>query len=92
MTHCKGSAEYPPITVRYDLEQPPTVEELTGVLARLELEPWDITRLGEPLAAGRPRRPELRILRCTTAPAVPGVRQRIVLRVTAADIVESWRS
>lgn len=38
-------------TVRYYLEQPPTVEELTGVLARLGLEPWQITRLGEPLTA-----------------------------------------
>ncbi|WP_323377017.1 arsenate reductase family protein [Streptomyces smaragdinus] len=38
-------AEY---TVRYYLEQPPTADELTKVLARLGLEPWDITRLGEP--------------------------------------------
>jgi arsenate reductase len=38
-------------TVRYYLENPPTPEELTAVLARLGLEPWDITRLTEPLAA-----------------------------------------
>jgi arsenate reductase (glutaredoxin) len=44
-------AENAQYTVRYYLDQPPTVEELTGVLARLELEPWHITRLGEPLAA-----------------------------------------
>lgn len=38
-------------TVRRYLEQPPTVEELNQVLQRLQLEPWDITRLGEPDAA-----------------------------------------
>jgi arsenate reductase (glutaredoxin) len=37
-------------TVRRYLEQPPTAEELENVLARLELEPWDITRTGEPAA------------------------------------------
>lgn len=37
-------------TVRYYLEDPPTAEELGAVLARLGLEPWDITRLGEPAA------------------------------------------
>lgn len=40
-------AEY---TVRRYLEQPPTAEELEDVLARLQLEPWDITRTGEPAA------------------------------------------
>ena len=50
-------AEY---TVRYYLEDPPSAEELTSVLARLGLEPWDITRLAEPVAgelglAGWPR-------------------------------------
>ena len=43
-------AEQADYTVRYYLEQPPTVEELNHVLAHLELEPWDIARLGEPLA------------------------------------------
>src|SRR3954454_22680330 len=38
-------------TVRRYLEQPPTAEELERVLDRLQLEPWDITRLGEPAAA-----------------------------------------
>ncbi|HEY7483055.1 MAG TPA: ArsC/Spx/MgsR family protein [Streptosporangiaceae bacterium] len=54
-------------TIRYYLEQPPTAEELGEVLARLGLQPWDITRLSEPIAedlgmaswarddAGRPR-------------------------------------
>lgn len=40
-------AEY---TVRYYLEDPPSADELTGVLAKLGLEPWDITRLAEPIA------------------------------------------
>jgi arsenate reductase len=41
-------AEY---TVRHYLEQPPTAAELVDVLARLDLEPWHITRFGEPVAA-----------------------------------------
>jgi arsenate reductase (glutaredoxin) len=38
-------------TVRRYLDDPPTVEELTEVLDRLGLEPWDITRTGEAVAA-----------------------------------------
>ncbi|MEV4107792.1 ArsC/Spx/MgsR family protein [Nonomuraea sp. NPDC049695] len=38
-------------TVRHYLEDPPSVLELEEVLRRLGLEPWDITRLGEPVAA-----------------------------------------
>jgi len=38
-------------TVRRYLEDPPTVGELEAVLARLGLEPWDITRTGEKVAA-----------------------------------------
>ena len=37
-------------TVRYYLEEPPTVQELEDVLQRLGLEPWDIARTGEPVA------------------------------------------
>jgi arsenate reductase len=37
--------------VRRYLEDPPTESELSAVLERLGLEPWDIARLGEPLAA-----------------------------------------
>jgi arsenate reductase (glutaredoxin) len=44
-------AEGADYTVRHYLEQPPTAQELEGVLDRLGLEPWDITRLGEPAAA-----------------------------------------
>jgi arsenate reductase len=38
-------------TVRRYLDEPPTAEELTGVLARLGLEPWDVARTGEKVAA-----------------------------------------
>jgi len=34
-------------TVRRYLDDPPTREELEAVLARLDLEPWHITRTGE---------------------------------------------
>ncbi|NUW30405.1 arsenate reductase family protein [Nonomuraea sp. SMC257] len=44
-------AENADYTVRHYLDEPPTAEELTAVLARLGLEPWDITRDGEPVAA-----------------------------------------
>jgi arsenate reductase len=37
-------------TVRRYLDEPPTRPELEDVLARLGLEPWHITRLGEPEA------------------------------------------
>jgi arsenate reductase len=43
-------AEQAEYTVRHYLEDPPTADELTEVLAKLGLEPWDITRLGEPAA------------------------------------------
>ena len=35
-------------TVRRYLDDPPTAAEIGAVLARLGLEPWDITRTGEP--------------------------------------------
>ena len=41
-------AEY---TVRHYLEQPPTAAELVDVLARLDHDPRDVTRKGEPTAA-----------------------------------------
>ena len=37
-------------TVRRYLDEPPSVAELTAVLDRLGLEPWDITRTGEDVA------------------------------------------
>ncbi|WP_169944900.1 arsenate reductase family protein [Microbispora sp. H11081] len=38
-------------TIRHYLEDPPSAEELTEILRRLGLEPWDVARLGEPVAA-----------------------------------------
>ncbi|HEX5493931.1 MAG TPA: ArsC/Spx/MgsR family protein [Mycobacteriales bacterium] len=38
-------------TTRSYLDQPPTAAELTAVLDRLGMQPWDITRLNEPIAA-----------------------------------------
>ena len=38
-------------TVRRYLETPPTRVEILDVLARLDLEPWHITRMNEPEAA-----------------------------------------
>ncbi|HEY9388871.1 MAG TPA: ArsC/Spx/MgsR family protein [Mycobacteriales bacterium] len=37
-------------TVRPYLDQPPTVAELTEVLDRLGMQPWEITRMNEPRA------------------------------------------
>jgi arsenate reductase len=37
-------------TLRRYLDDPPGKVELTGVLQRLGLEPWDIARMGEPVA------------------------------------------
>jgi arsenate reductase (glutaredoxin) len=37
-------------TVRRYLDEPPTAAELRAVLDRLHLEPWDITRVAEPVA------------------------------------------
>ena len=37
-------------TVRRYLDDPPTADELRRVLERLGLEPWDVTRTGEPIA------------------------------------------
>lgn len=38
-------------TVRRYLDDPPTAAQLRAVLDRLRLEPWDIARTGEPIAA-----------------------------------------
>jgi arsenate reductase len=37
-------------TVRRYLDDPPSAAELTAVLDRLGLEPWDLARTGEPVA------------------------------------------
>jgi arsenate reductase (glutaredoxin) len=44
-------AEDSEYTVRRYLEAPPSADEIRDVLARLGLEPWDITRTGEVVAA-----------------------------------------
>lgn len=44
-------AEAARYTVRYYLQQPPSAAELREVLERLGLEPWDLTRTGEPVAS-----------------------------------------
>ena len=44
----EAGADY---TVRRYLEDPPTEAELVAVLERLGLEPWDIARTGEKVAA-----------------------------------------
>ena len=38
-------------TIRRYLDDPPTAAELEFVLDRLGVEPWDIARMGEPVAA-----------------------------------------
>ncbi len=44
-------AEAANYTIRRYLDDPPTTDEIRQVLARLGLEPWDITRTGEAVAA-----------------------------------------
>lgn len=39
-----------PVRLRPYLDQPPTAQELTDVLERLGAQPWEICRLGEPVA------------------------------------------
>ncbi|WP_326692110.1 arsenate reductase family protein [Streptomyces sp. NBC_01795] len=75
-------------TVRYYLEDPPTAEELDAVLRRLTLEPWDITRTGEPAAAelglaGWTRDPADRIRWIEALAAHPELIQRPI--ITADD-------
>ncbi|TFV48176.1 ArsC/Spx/MgsR family protein [Blastococcus sp. TF02A_35] len=38
------------VTLRRYLDEPPTEAELRDVLAALRLQPWDVTRMSEPLA------------------------------------------
>lgn len=75
-------------TIRYYLEQPPTVQELEEVLTRLGLQPWDITRLGEPIAeelglASWPRDDAGRSRWIDALAAHPALIQRPI--ITAAD-------
>jgi arsenate reductase len=73
-----------PYRVRPYLDQPPTVQELTDVLRRLEVQPWDVCRTGEPAAtalgmADWPR-DEANVLRWIEAlVAAPELLQRPIL-------------
>lgn len=73
-------------TVRRYLDDPPTAAELVVVLDRLGLEPWDITRTGEPDAVvvrDLPRTPETRDAWIAALVAHPVLIQRPLL--TADD-------
>lgn len=75
-------------TVRRYLDEPPTAAELTAVLDRLGLEPWDITRTKEPAAreAGvkdLPRDPSSRAAWIEALVAHPRLIQRPI--ITADD-------
>ncbi len=81
----EAGAEY---TVRRYLDDPPTVDELHGVLRRLGLEPWDIARLGEAAAkeldlASWSREPEDRDRWIAALAANPALIQRPI--ITADD-------
>jgi arsenate reductase len=62
-------------TLRRYLDEPPTAAELRGVLGQLGLEPWDITRTGDPMAeeagvASWPREREEWLARLVAHPAL----------------------
>ncbi|WP_438483749.1 ArsC/Spx/MgsR family protein [Streptomyces sp. S186] len=81
-------AEQARYTVRHYLEDPPNAAELDAVLRRLALEPWDITRLGEPIAAelglaAWPRQPAERTRWIETLAVHPALIQRPI--ITADD-------
>jgi arsenate reductase len=75
-------------TVRRYLDDPPDAAELGAVLGRLGLEPWDVTRTGEPVAAELgmadwPRDPENRARWIAALAANPILIQRPI--ITADD-------
>jgi arsenate reductase len=75
-------------TVRRYLDDPPTAAELGDVLARLGLEPWNITRIDEPEAKDLglkqwERTPPLRIKWIEALAAHPRLIQRPI--ITADD-------
>ncbi len=85
-------AEY---TVRRYLEDPPTAAELEQILARLGLQPWDITRMGEDQArqlgmADWPREPADRGRWIDALAAHPVLIQRPI--ITAEDHAVVGRS
>ena len=72
-------------TIRRYLDDPPTADELTRVLDRLGLEPWDIARAKEATEEGidLPRLPEQRTAWLEALAAHPRALQRPI--ITAAD-------
>jgi arsenate reductase len=75
-------------TVRRYLDEPPTPAELDAVLQRLGLDPWDITRTGEKVAAelglkSWPRTPDARTRWIDALAANPVLIQRPI--ITADD-------
>jgi arsenate reductase (glutaredoxin) len=79
----EAGAEY---TVRRYLEEPPTVKEIAEVLARLGLEPWDITRMNEVEAKDMkswPKTPQERTRWITALAEHPKLIQRPI--ITADD-------
>ena len=73
-------------TVRRYLDDPPTRDELEQVLQRLDLEPWHVTRTGEPefaAYADLPRTPEARGQWLDALAAHPRLIQRPI--ITADD-------
>jgi len=73
-------------TVRRYLDEPPTRDEIVAVLERLGLEPWHITRTGEPEATavrGLPRDASARDAWIDALAAEPRLIQRPI--ITADD-------
>ena len=76
-------------TVRRYLDEPPTPAELDAVLRRLGLDPWDITRTGEKVAAelglkSWPRIPDARTRWIDALAANPGLIQRPIITAERA--------
>ena len=68
-------------TTRRYLDDPPTTGELDDVLTALALQPWDIARLGEPVAR------ELGLAALTKDPHAPADRARWIKILTTHPIL-----
>ena len=80
-------------TVRRYLDDPPSAAELEHVLARLGLEPWDITRTGEQLAgelgvAGWPREAGCRDRWLGALANYPQLIQRPIITADAVKMID----
>jgi arsenate reductase (glutaredoxin) len=79
-------------TTRRYLDDPPTAVELGSLLARLGLEPWDITRMGEAEAkamglASWPKEPAARTRWIETLAAHPKLIQRPIITADSGEAV-----